>query len=216
MSHIDAQEEPFETHMLAEEVECWCSEVEQCEAKRGSFSRGQQLRRDKWGRQFTVSGVRDLHVIEGSTINYNVVGVEAFEGEEFESGLRPEIRVAQQKGVCFRWWRCFGSRQLDSKIESRRIRSCEVASCVWFLSESPEDVSNVPSKGVEREAEKVDDVLRDYDFRLNCHLGKANVVAYESGRKSLCESALVTKEIEMIEQFRDQSLVCGENTNNVR
>jgi len=40
------------------------------------------------------------------------------------------------------------------------------------------------------------------------HPGKANVVADALSRKSLHMSALMVKELELIEQFRDLSLVC--------
>ena len=43
--------------------------------------------------------------------------------------------------------------------------------------------------------------LKDYDFQLIYHLGKANVVADALSRKSLHVSALMVKELELIEQF---------------
>jgi len=50
--------------------------------------------------------------------------------------------------------------------------------------------------------------LKDYDFQLSYHPEKANVVADALSRKSLHMSALMVKELELIEQFRDLSLVC--------
>jgi len=50
--------------------------------------------------------------------------------------------------------------------------------------------------------------LKDYDFHLSYHPGKANVVANALSRKSLHMSALMVKESKLIEQFRDLSLVC--------
>jgi len=50
--------------------------------------------------------------------------------------------------------------------------------------------------------------LKDYDFQLSYHPGKANVVADALIRKSLHMFALMVKELELIEQFRDLSLVC--------
>jgi hypothetical protein len=49
--------------------------------------------------------------------------------------------------------------------------------------------------------------LKDFDFQLSYHPGKANVVADALSRKSLHMSALMVKELELIEQFRDLSLV---------
>ena len=50
--------------------------------------------------------------------------------------------------------------------------------------------------------------MKDYDFVLNYHPDKANVVADALSRKTLHMSAMMVKELELIEQFRDLSLVC--------
>jgi len=50
--------------------------------------------------------------------------------------------------------------------------------------------------------------LKDYDFQLSYHPGKANVAANALSRKSLHMSALMVKELELIEQFQNLSLVC--------
>ena len=52
------------------------------------------------------------------------------------------------------------------------------------------------------------ELLKDYDVDLNYHPGKANVVANVLGQNTLHMSAMMVKELELIEQFRDMSLVC--------
>ena len=44
--------------------------------------------------------------------------------------------------------------------------------------------------------------LKNYEFKLNCHPGKTNVMADVLSRKSLSVSWLMIKEIELIESFR--------------
>ncbi|WJX18871.1 hypothetical protein P8452_08626 [Trifolium repens] len=49
--------------------------------------------------------------------------------------------------------------------------------------------------------------LKEYDFELSYHSDKANVVVDALSRKTLHMSALMVKEFELLEQFRDMSLV---------
>ncbi|KAK2452021.1 putative mitochondrial protein [Trifolium repens] len=58
--------------------------------------------------------------------------------------------------------------------------------------------------------------LKDYDFKLSYHPGKANVVADALSRKSMHMSNLMAKELDLIEQFRDLSLVCEVTPHSVK
>jgi len=58
--------------------------------------------------------------------------------------------------------------------------------------------------------------LKDYDFELSYHSGKANVVADALSRKSLHMSALMVREMDLLEQCRDLSLACEVTPNNMR
>jgi len=48
--------------------------------------------------------------------------------------------------------------------------------------------------------------LKDYDFELLYHLGKANVVADALSRKTVHTAHLMIKEVELLEKFRDMKL----------
>ena len=49
--------------------------------------------------------------------------------------------------------------------------------------------------------------MKDYDFELSYHPFKANMVAYALSRNSLHMSALMVREMDLIEQFRDLNFV---------
>nr|KYP70150.1 Retrotransposable element Tf2 [Cajanus cajan] len=48
--------------------------------------------------------------------------------------------------------------------------------------------------------------LKDYDFQLMYHPGKANVVADALSRKSIHMSSMMLRELELVEEFRDLNL----------
>jgi len=58
--------------------------------------------------------------------------------------------------------------------------------------------------------------LKDFDFQLSYHPGKTNVVADALCRKTLHMSALMVKELELIEKFQDLSLVSELTPDGVR
>ena len=60
------------------------------------------------------------------------------------------------------------------------------------------------------------ELLKDYDFELSYHPGKANVMADSLSRKSLYISSLMVRELDLLEQFRKLSLVCEVTPNSVR
>lgn len=57
--------------------------------------------------------------------------------------------------------------------------------------------------------------LKDYGFGLNYHPSEANVIADALSLKSWNKSTLMTRELDLIEQFKDLSLMCGVTTNSV-
>ena len=58
--------------------------------------------------------------------------------------------------------------------------------------------------------------MKNYKFGLNYHPGKANIVTDTLSQKSLHMSVVMARELDLIEQFRDSSLVCEVTTNSVR
>lgn len=51
-------------------------------------------------------------------------------------------------------------------------------------------------------------MLKDYNFGLNYHPRKVNVMADKLSQKMLHMSTLMARELELIEEFRDLSLFC--------
>ena len=58
--------------------------------------------------------------------------------------------------------------------------------------------------------------LKDFDFQLSYHPRKANVVANALSRKTLHMSAMMVKKLELVEQFRDLTLVSELTPDGVR
>jgi len=58
--------------------------------------------------------------------------------------------------------------------------------------------------------------LKYYEFELSYHPGKANVVVDALSKKSLHIFALMVREMDLLEQFRDLSLACEITPNSVR
>jgi len=58
--------------------------------------------------------------------------------------------------------------------------------------------------------------LKDYDFELHYHPGKANVVADALSRKSLHISTLMIQEMELLEKFRDMNLAISLSHNKIQ
>lgn len=56
----------------------------------------------------------------------------------------------------------------------------------------------------------------DNDFGLNYHLDKANIIEDAFSRKSLHMATLMVRELDLIEQFRDLSLVCEVTADSVK
>ena len=50
------------------------------------------------------------------------------------------------------------------------------------------------------------ELLKDYEFELKYHAGKANIVADALNRKSINVAWMMIKEAELIESFRDLNL----------
>lgn len=58
--------------------------------------------------------------------------------------------------------------------------------------------------------------LKDYDFGLNYHPGKAKVMTDALSQKSMHMATLMVKEIDLIEQLRDLSSVREVTANSVK
>jgi len=58
--------------------------------------------------------------------------------------------------------------------------------------------------------------LKDYDFQLIYHPGKANVVVDALSRKKIQMSSLMIRELELIEDFRSMNLDVSMSSNCIR
>ena len=58
--------------------------------------------------------------------------------------------------------------------------------------------------------------LKDYDFELLYHTGKANIVADALSRKRVQISAMMVKELELIEKLRDMNLSLHTGVDHIR
>ena len=58
--------------------------------------------------------------------------------------------------------------------------------------------------------------LKDYDFELHYHPGKANVVANALSIKSLHASTLMIQEMNLLEKFKDMNLTISLNHNKIQ
>jgi len=58
--------------------------------------------------------------------------------------------------------------------------------------------------------------LKDYDFELHYHPGKANIVADALSRKSLHASTLMILEMDLLQKFRDMNLIISLSHNKIQ
>ncbi|XP_019418572.1 PREDICTED: uncharacterized protein LOC109329359 [Lupinus angustifolius] len=70
----------------------------------------------------------------------------------------------------------------------------------------PFGVTNAPVKELNMRQRRWMEFLKDCDFGLQYHSGKANVVADALSRRSLHMFALMVKELKLIEELRDLNL----------
>nr|KYP67722.1 Retrovirus-related Pol polyprotein from transposon 17.6 [Cajanus cajan] len=61
-------------------------------------------------------------------------------------------------------------------------------------------------KGLNMRQRRWMEFLKDYDFQLMYHPGKANVVVDALSRKSIHMSSMIVRELELVEEFRDLNL----------
>ncbi|RDX74572.1 hypothetical protein CR513_45671, partial [Mucuna pruriens] len=76
---------------------------------------------------------------------------------------------------------------------SQKLKTCE---------------KNYPTHDLELTLRRWLEYLKDFEFSRSYHLDKANVVADVLSKKSLHVSTLMVMELDLIEQFKDLSIVC--------
>ncbi|MCI03682.1 retrotransposon protein, partial [Trifolium medium] len=135
--------------------------------------------------------------------------------------------VLMQKGKVV----AYASRQLKTREQNYPTHDLELAAVVFalktwrhYLYESRFEVFSdhkslkylFDQKELNMRQMRWLEFLKDYDFKLSYHPGKANIVVDALSRKSLHMSSLMVKELELIEEFRDLSLVCEVTPKSVR
>ncbi|GAU28841.1 hypothetical protein TSUD_21780 [Trifolium subterraneum] len=96
----------------------------------------------------------------------------------------------------------YASRQLKPHEENYPTHDLELAAIIFALKIWRHHLY----EGVEHETTEWMEYLKDFDFELNYHPGKANVVADALSRKALYASEILMHQCGLYEKFRDMNL----------